>query len=74
MAMCAKGSLHRVSGTVGMVHTVVGVATDDYQALRNKPRINGVELAGDVALDLGHFAVKAQAEGDTLVIQVVTGG
>ncbi len=41
----------QLSGTVQSVPTVIGVATNDYEVLENKPTINGVMLSGDVALE-----------------------
>ena len=50
MAGCSAKYPTRLSGTVHAVHTVVGVATDNYEALKNKPKLNGVELSGDLSL------------------------
>ncbi len=74
MVFCNGESQHRLSGTVGWVHTAVGVATDDYEALKNKPRINGVELTGDRTLEQMGVVSFAKAIGDTIVIRVKTGG
>lgn len=71
MALCTARFHNRLSGTVQTVHTVVGVATDDYETLINKPKINGVELSGDLTLEkLGYtggayFYTSKIAAGDS---------
>jgi len=74
MALCTAQFQKSLTGTVQTVHTVVGVATDDYNLLTNKPKINGVELVGDMTSDKLGFEINAEAEGDTLVIRTATGG
>lgn len=74
MNMCTKQYCGAITGTVRAVHTVVGVATDDYEALVNKPKINGVELSGNVTPAKLGFLIGASSEGDTIVISIVTGG
>lgn len=40
-----------VNGTVEAVRAELGVATDDYNDLKNKPSINGVKLHGNMNLE-----------------------
>lgn len=41
----------RVDGNVEAIRKELGVVTDNYNALTNKPSINGVELRGNVNLE-----------------------
>lgn len=53
----------RLSGTVQAVQTLIGV-TGNYEQLRNKPSINGVELLGDVSLEeLGIYVTDSSGSG-----------
>lgn len=53
--MAGINHVTQLSGTVQAVHTLLGAR--NYEHLRNKPSINGVELVGDVSLEeLGIFS------------------
>ena len=41
----------QVNGTVEAIRNVLGVVTDNYNDLQNKPSINGVELRGNMNLE-----------------------
>lgn len=82
--MAVKGTVTmaaQLEGTVQKIHTVVGVSTEDYNDLKNKPVINGVELAGEISLDdlgisytngLSVYAVNRAAD-DAQVLRVNEG-
>lgn len=67
--------VRQLSGSVEAVRAVMGVATDDYEALNNKPSINGVVLSGNVNVGTEGvsglcFYVLAADVGDEVVISL----
>jgi hypothetical protein len=55
-----SGNISPVAGLNGVLNTPTVVGINDYNKLINKPSIEGIELIGDMSLDVLNIASKTE--------------